>query len=1113
MRISKKTKKHGILLCSCILLVSLFLSVCSGSFIKLNAKGAGTDVSYSYDFTAKSKNEEGADDWKKDLYKDEATGEKGYNQTMIPSTKNCLATGDNNSNLYEGYVLYKFEAGAGKAFSSLNLSILGRVFHYQHEAECDACYIKIYIGERADDLKFYTKISAGEDGTFTVHAFDLMKERKEVDEIKSDKDDDWWIEPKEQDFASDSEKTEEKEEIQSVSAKGYEQCFIKIVLSGNGDWVCIEKLFLDGKSSYVGYANPEFTTQAYGDEVRSVGDEVSLRPVSVSLADKTFENVERKVVKPDGTEKVLLDGEESFTVESTGKYEVVYTVSDEGRVYSDGYFVYGVEYADDYLNADKVIDAETGKPQEVNNQYVWDKSSFLKENNYLLSQGSTMTKTEKGFIVNGTASGILKADFSTGLNLSFDIQKIQSGEAFEYALVKEVGEINFDTKDKAGLYFKAVLHENKNILLTGFYSDGKSVASLGGYVFENALGLHGFGVKQRSATDTTTADGAEVYFDGERYSSYYTAVSVFLSKIAPNGTLFVGFRSTGAKVEILNLVSADTRSPELLVADGQDFEKEGFVGDRYYLPEYTVFDRTDGGVDYLITVKDPNGEENEIEEDENGEYFEIEFKGRYTLIFTSYDYSGAEMKISKNLTAKIKTGAPEFSFTKEPEEIARKGKAFKIPTPKVKVKQLKIDENGVVETDKKGNPKYETVTVDLPVKVTLKNPFGGETEITSDSFTPATLGVYTVLYSTENEIAKTQEMFEVSVKLDVETEESRVAIFESESWKGGTTYTKELDGGISVFGTTYSEYPFEMSGGIEFTLDLKKLVNKKEKDGWLSLGIGSSPKAGGFGDTKEGYLYFMFYREDSNYYCNVNFHGLGAESAIGIFGPEDLGTTGFATISIAKITDSTTYDDNVNLYVNRKKISYGTEKSIVYSEIVDDENCTYLSFYSFGSISNPEKNNAVALTKVSACDLSAPALKVKGEIPTSVEFHSTVQMPIFTLTDNVDAQFRSTVGLYAPSGKQVDFSNGSFKAEELGTYYLIIKAYDESGNSIMEIHEIKSQKADAWTVIARVLVWITVIAVVGLCVVGVFVILALRKAIYRLSLLVWQETHKGRGIK
>lgn len=1100
------------MLFSCLFLVSFIFSVFSGNFVKFHAKGAGADISYSYDFTTRGQNDPLADAWKEDLYKDEETGEQGYEKLLIPYTKNCLTTFNDNSSSQEGYVLYKFSAGENKAFTSLDLSVLGRVFHYNHDADCDTCFMKIYIGESADDLQFYTKVSASEDGTFTVYSFDLMKERKEVDEDDSEVDDDWWIVPPEEDTTDESDDTDTQDkEIQPVSAKGYTQCFIKIVLSGNGDWVCIEKLFVDGKASYTGYENPDFKTQEQGDEVRSVGEEVTIRPVEVYSEDKKLENIGCKIIDPNGNERVLAETEETFTVEEFGKYEIRYTANDDGRIYTDGYFVYGVENADDYLTADKIIDPETGKPQEENNRYLFDNEAFLNEKNYLVSENSNFTLSEKGVIVDGTVSSILKADFSTGVNLSFDIKQMSASGSFEIALVKEVGEIDFDTKKTAGLYFKGVLHEGKNILLTGFFSDGKKVSSLTGYVFKNAIGSHGLGVKQRSATDTTTADGAEVYLDGERYSSYYTAVNVFLSKIAPSGTLFVGFRVKGATVEFLNLVGADTRSPELLVADGQDFEKNGMVGDRYYLPDYTVFDRTDGDVKYTVSVKDPNGEENEIEEDENGEYFDIKFKGRYSVVFTAYDYSGSEMKITRNVTTKLKTGAPEFTFSKEPAEIGRKGQSFKIPTPKVKVKQIKLDAQGNMVLDSKGNPRYDTVEVDIPVKVVLTNPTGGEIELSADtnSFVPANLGVYTILYSAENEIATTQELFEVTVKLDADAEESREKIFLSDSWKGGKTYTERYDEGLCVFGTTYSEYPFEMSGGIEFTLDLRNLANKKEKDGWISLGIGSSPKAGGFGDTKEGYLYFMFYREDGKYYCNVNFHGIGAESAIGIFGPEDLGTTGFATISIAKITDSTTYDDNVNLYVNRKKIAYGTEKSIVYSEIVDDENCTYLSFYSFGAISNPKKNNSVLLKGISACDLSAPTIRMKGDLPTQVNLNEKVKMPTITLTDANDKDFRFTVGLYAPSGKEIDFSNGSFKAQEEGVYHLVIKAYDESGNSIMERYEIQVKtpvyikiiqkvftNANALTILTvTTVLWISIaiLLVVASGVAGTFGVLKLRK--------------------
>jgi hypothetical protein len=123
---------------------------------------------------------------------------------------------------------------------------------------------------------------------------------------------------------------------------------------------------------------------------------------------------------------------------------------------------------------------------------------------------------------------------------------------------------------------------------------------------------------------------------------------------------------------------------------------------------------------------------------------------------------------------------------------------------------------------------------------------------------------------------------------------------------------------------------------------------------------------------------------------------------------------------------------------------------------VDNEEFIYLSFFAYGvDGKNPSSSfKGATLKDVFVCDQKAPEVKYSFDVPTKAKLSQKVELPTVTITDNLDKNFRSTVRLYAPDGKSVDFDGGYFKAKQTGTYYLVVKAYDKSGNDFMEIHEI-----------------------------------------------------------
>ena len=198
----------------------------------------------------------------------------------------------------------------------------------------------------------------------------------------------------------------------------------------------------------------------------------------------------------------------------------------------------------------------------------------------------------------------------------------------------------------------------------------------------------------------------------------------------------------------------------------------------------------------------------------------------------------------------------------------------------------------------------------------------------------------------------------------------------------------------------------------------------------------------------------MIYREDSEYLVNAlvcNDFG----TVFSLFGPYSAGASGTVVISFEKIKNSSTKTDNVNLYINYRKIEYDTvSQYVTYSGISDNENFSYLNIYSYGQC--PEEYRSAFIKDVSLSDQSAPYYKASFELPSSVRIGDFVEMPKIVINDDLDADFKGEYALYSPSGKRVNYSN-SFTAEEEGIYLFVIKAYDKSGNRLNEVIKIRSE--------------------------------------------------------
>ncbi len=647
--------------------------------------------------------------------------------------------------------------------------------------------------------------------------------------------------------------------------------------------------------------------------------------------------------------------------------------------------------------------------------------------NLLTADSSHKVKTEYA-VLSGVAAYAPQIDATDSVTLTFDIHSLTAepltdGAKIEFVYAPTPVTEDFAEKTSVGLYFTLEL-QGERLKLTAFWQDGTELKELG----DRSLGKKSdkktsFELTLERKRDKQKAYTGEILFDIDGDELATADVGAIDSELLfeEENTLYFALRAEKASAEIF------------AVGKPAEFTTKGLVGDIYRLPKVKMVDTVDGEVNYTVKVTDPNGLEVELFDDGGRDAFNLVYEGRYTVTYSAKDYAGNAVDTVKRVNAELKDGAPVLSVT-APEEYGRAGVAVKIKTPKVKV---------------------DGETVELAVKITVTHPNGGSLLLKGDSFTPFDIGLYTLVYEAENEVATTREYYEIQVKANVDPEDSYEDILKAEAWTQNTQGAEETKEGLFMYENGYSLLPFNMEEGVEVTVDLKTLKDKnREVDCWVSIGFGCAPVMGGFGEPQPGFVYFMMYKDGQNYSMNANYCDQTGYST-GLFS-EDLGTSGEAIISIRKLTGSQTYTDNIDIYINHKKIEYGTEKNVTYSQIVDNEEFIYLSFFAYGvDGKNPSSSfKGATIKEVFVCDQKAPEAEYSFAVPTEARLGKKVELPTIELSDNLDENFRSTVRLYAPNGKTIDIESGSFKASQKGSYYLVVKAYDKSGNDFMEIHEI-----------------------------------------------------------
>lgn len=705
----------------------------------------------------------------------------------------------------------------------------------------------------------------------------------------------------------------------------------------------------------------------------------------------------------------------------------------------------------EYFSSEKVYagyNSQGGKVY-VTHDDEWNYNGFYEEDNYV--SVDKIARAGRELSISGETNYLLPVDFSGNFNLNFDFDGLTKDKEVEIAVTNRVGRVDFDGKTAAGLYF--VIKKSGDLPLLRAYFSGRtasgeiSVTSLGEMLFGFTEGKHSLGFARRAAAPFT---GIEIFADGEQFASYATCYTVNTDDFIENGNVYVSFRIRNGSIRLSPIVKADAYAP-VMYDENYDFYKiskrteTGYKsGDFYELKNIVMIDYIDGEVPYKLTVYDPNGDEVTVIEKDGKKGFYLNFTGEYGLKYVASDNMG---NVSENyIYAEVdfSSEAPRMVFESEVLPYGRNGTYFTVPRPSVYLgDELREDLEVYCKITK---PDGNTITYVVPAG--------------NLNFVPSDLGIYTFLYFTEVNGHTTYAKYKSNIKKNVDHNDSYRNVFDEKYWRGSDFGVTATEKGIKISETAYCELPFETEkNGLAITLDVSSLGNKRlgadnYLDCWVSLGIGKNPQSGGFGSPKKGAIYFMIYREDSEYLVNAlvcNDFG----TVFSLFGPYSAGASGTVVISFEKIKNSSTKTDNVNLYINYRKIEYDTvSQYVTYSGISDNENFSYLNIYSYGQC--PEEYRSAFIKDVSLSDQSAPYYKASFELPSSVRIGDFVEMPKIVINDDLDADFKGEYALYSPSGKRVNYSN-SFTAEEEGIYLFVIKAYDKSGNRLNEVIKIRSE--------------------------------------------------------
>ena len=781
-------------------------------------------------------------------------------------------------------------------------------------------------------------------------------------------------------------------------ASDQEQIFVKITMRGSSwSWVGLESLSFPGSENAAqGEVMLKLERQPAEPEIAALN--APCRLIGCTVTNAAAGDLSVKVEDSRGN-AVSVAGD-SVTFSQPGIYTVTYGV--RGSNVSLTY----------RIAVPRPLEGDWTQPENL-----------LEPENYYTLGGVTGGES---LTITGRTTYLQPVDFDSAqknrVKVRFDCFGAEEGAAFSVALTRESGIADFETCAGAGLYFTFTATAN-GISVKGIFSDGANTSLLGINEYDRpANGAHAIEIRRYNG-DPNYADGAELYIDGNRFSDWLGYSVVKLSTIAPEDIAFLSYQSVQSGIRLLAASNTDNFRPLLELET--ELPESAYVGDTLTIPKAIATDAVDGEMPYTVTVRDPYGNEELL----TGDTYVPLYRNRYTFTYTTRDFSGNEYSRNFRITIYLRDGSPAFVFEQTPSENGRLNTAYRVPIPEVE------HLNGGT------------------FAFTVEDPDGNPVEAGMDgSFVPEKLGRYVIRYEAENEIGANRAAYFVYVKNNVDESQSYEYATQADQWQGADL--AQTDAGVQFWGSGYYTRQIPMGSGIEITMQLAALADKNSVDCWLSLALMAFPDYGDFANQRQTGLYFMFFRQGSTYYYNVltyNSYGqavyIGGGTAIG----SNIDTV---VVRVERYTGGdVSLQDTIAIYVNDQKNENYSVYNVAYSDLVDNEDFTYLAVGAYGDGGRETRSGII--TKVFFADHIAPEVTLNGEWVSQAKVGDRVKLPGVTVSDNVDEDFYRDIKLYDPEGNIVSPDAEELLLEKAGMYSLVVKAMDASGNKTIWIRQIQ----------------------------------------------------------
>ena len=765
---------------------------------------------------------------------------------------------------------------------------------------------------------------------------------------------------------------------------------------------------------------PELTVGAWEIENPTVGDTVTFPEAHATLAGEPVD-VAMTLHLPDGTEATLSARE--YLTAQTGPHRLVYSAQGTGDKVAKREFSFTV--------LPKLTSEDAVKPEIFGNPVYWNfdpASAVLTDGD---GAGLTLAEVNRG--ATAVTNYLVPLSFADRIKIFFTVGS--PGDWVCFGLTKTPVAVNdFNAvesskpHDTDGVYFM-MAGNAYNVTATyqrqykylGNAQTNPAYPFSGTHSIEFIRGKSGFTLKLDgqecpSGELGNVAHDTFVNADGETYLAF-------------------GIKNT-AQVTITQITNeVDERAPKITA----QADLSAQVGEHFDIPQLTATDDKDGVVPVHYTLYDAYGRAVSLADGETSVL--LIFEGEWRIEYVAYDSSGNRAGQTVRIFVDPNPDLPAFWTDGTPAPNGRAGVEFVLP-------EHHVDADGRVSVTVAGPDEEEDITA-------------------AGKFTPAKIGAYTITYTVTAEDGQYYQVLYfvyVKINVDVNTTMDPEVFNNPDNWvqTAENSVAPSADG-LTVAGNAAYSYPLDMSIGIVFDLRLDALGLHTVHNTWLGLALMPKAGQGNFAEYSQTGLYLMFYNDNGTLAYNVgtyNSAGTFVYAGSGVAGTYAPGMP--LSIKLMKYNGGNNqYFDNIVLYVNGVENMVPTMYQIHYSDIVDDENFTFLAVSRFGSVTSEVTSMTICGMKIA--DIVKPQIHLP-EYPKTAQVGDVLDLSGITFSDNEEGLIVSEMRIQTPDGFVLlgtMLEGGKLTLEKAGKYSVTVIATDSSGNFEFEVVNVEVEAPPA----------------------------------------------------